>query len=204
MEMGHDERELDAMTVRTNLVFFWLKTNLILTNRRVAGAVPNTVLLLFPVGRKDTTQPLNRISNVSFESKFKVIQAFGALLFLAFAVTNGAGTAGDIVTVVLYLIIAAVLAAWSWVATINLSDSSGQGQKIPVSVLDKAEVERFTGVVNRALADTDIADPRPTAAPEPPSVVPDRIEQLQRLTDLKNQGALTDDEFETEKRRLLE
>jgi len=34
MDMGNDERKIDSMTVRTNLLFFWLKTRLTLTNRR--------------------------------------------------------------------------------------------------------------------------------------------------------------------------
>ena len=43
--------------------------------------------------------------------------------------------------------------------------------------------------------------PSPAAAPAPPAVDP--IEQLQRLADLKNQGILTEAEFEGQKAKIL-
>jgi Short C-terminal domain len=50
--------------------------------------------------------------------------------------------------------------------------------------------------------------PPPQAAPAPAAPAPsagadDRIAKLQQLADLKNQGILTDEEFATEKARIL-
>jgi Short C-terminal domain len=45
---------------------------------------------------------------------------------------------------------------------------------------------------------------RATPTPEPEQSSPDtRMDELQRAADLKRQGALTDEEFEREKRRIL-
>ncbi|WP_405479620.1 SHOCT domain-containing protein [Streptomyces sp. NBC_00009] len=47
----------------------------------------------------------------------------------------------------------------------------------------------------------------PPAAPPAPPVVPDmtsKIEQLKQLGDLRDQGVLTDSEFEEQKRRILQ
>ncbi|MGW2745433.1 SHOCT domain-containing protein [Streptomyces sp. NPDC001450] len=50
-------------------------------------------------------------------------------------------------------------------------------------------------------------EPAPPAPPAPQTAAPDemtqRIDQLKQLADLKAQGALTDEEFESQKRRLL-
>jgi hypothetical protein len=43
----------------------------------------------------------------------------------------------------------------------------------------------------------------PPAAAAPAGVSPDAIEQLKQLAELKDQGVLTQEEFDTQKRRLL-
>jgi len=52
------------------------------------------------------------------------------------------------------------------------------------------------------------AAPAATAAPAAPAqaggISPEAIEQLKQLADLKAQGVLTDEEFEVQKRRLLQ
>jgi predicted cobalt transporter CbtA len=44
---------------------------------------------------------------------------------------------------------------------------------------------------------------QPAPAPAPAAAAPDPIEQLQRLAELKNQGILTDAEFEAQKAKIL-
>jgi Short C-terminal domain len=73
----------------------------------------------------------------------------------------------------------------------------GGGQPSPEQI---AKLERFTG---RDLdGDGQVGGaPPPAAAAEPDP--DDRIEQLERLAKLRESGALTDAEFEAEKRRVL-
>ena len=59
-------------------------------------------------------------------------------------------------------------------------------------------------------AEQDAPEEAPPQAPEPPPPAPeaaasdeDRIEQLKDLASLKDQGALTDEEFAAEKARIL-
>jgi predicted cobalt transporter CbtA len=44
---------------------------------------------------------------------------------------------------------------------------------------------------------------QPAPAPAPAAAAPDPIEQLQKLAELKNQGILTDAEFEAQKAKIL-
>jgi hypothetical protein len=47
-------------------------------------------------------------------------------------------------------------------------------------------------------------EPYPQAAPAPaPAAQPDMIEQLKQLAELRDQGVLTDEEFATQKARIL-
>ena len=95
MDLAAGERNIDESVVRTSLVLFWLKTRLTLTNLRLFGSVPNTMLVVIPLGRKDITQPLSRISNVSFETKFHVIRfVLGLLIVLTGLVIVLTGLAG--------------------------------------------------------------------------------------------------------------
>lgn len=68
-----------------------------------------------------------------------------------------------------------------------------------------AEQQRIDAAVQQALAQQTVAPPvaaPPPAAP-PASSAADRIAKLQQLAELKNQGILTDAEFEAEKARIL-
>ncbi|MFG2124553.1 SHOCT domain-containing protein [Streptomyces sp. NPDC048710] len=59
----------------------------------------------------------------------------------------------------------------------------------------------------QASAQQEPAPPAPSAPPAAQAAAPDemtqRIDQLKQLADLKAQGALTEEEFESQKRRLL-
>jgi len=149
IDFAADENAVDESVVRTNLLLAWLQTNLILTTKRLAGTVPNTVMVVFPFGRRDVTQPLSRISNVSFDSRFDVVRLIlgAGSLYLAFG--TDITTLGQVVLVV----IALLFLSYSYTAAIEVADNSGKTQKIPVSVIDRAEIERFVGVVNRQLAE---------------------------------------------------
>ena len=195
MDLAVGERPIDQSEARTNLVFFWLKTQLILTTNRLVGTIPNTVLLAFPVGRKEITQPLNRISNVSLDSRFHVIRLILGLVALLAGVSllsNGGNPT-------VLFVIGAIAMAYSYTATVSITDNSGRSQNIPVSVLDKAEIERFIDVVNKSLSESNASE-RANPGPSHPT---DRMAQLARLGDLKLNGVLTDAEFQAEKRKLL-
>jgi hypothetical protein len=56
---------------------------------------------------------------------------------------------------------------------------------------------------NRRSADQEAPAPQAPPPPAPAAAAPDPIEQLTQLAALKDSGALTEAEFETQKARLL-
>jgi len=60
-------------------------------------------------------------------------------------------------------------------------------------------------MANKQAAQAQQAAPEPAAPPasEPAAVAPDPIEQLTQLAALKDSGALTEEEFEAQKAKIL-
>jgi hypothetical protein len=56
---------------------------------------------------------------------------------------------------------------------------------------------------NKRAADTAQAAPEPAAPAPAPASAPDPVAQLTQLAALKDSGALTEEEFETQKARIL-
>jgi hypothetical protein len=59
------------------------------------------------------------------------------------------------------------------------------------------------GAVNRAMDGGESSPVPPTSPAAAPSGADDRVSQLQELAKLRDNGVLTDAEFESEKQRLL-
>lgn len=200
VDLASDERKVDESTVRTNLLLAWLRTKLVLTSKRLVGTAPNTIMFVFPFGRRNVTQPLSRVSNVAFDTRFDVVRLIIGVALILLALAADAGVLGWVVLAVL----AMLALAYSYTAAIEVTDSSGKTQRIPVSVVDRAEIERFVGAVNRQLAQGPDSAPEETVHADRERPLDDRIDRLSQLADLLKQGLLTEEEFESEKRKLLD
>lgn len=73
--------------------------------------------------------------------------------------------------------------------------------------VSRRQYNRWSQQDEQQQAEQQLAPPPQTApapaAPAPSAGADDRIAKLQQLADLKNQGILTDEEFATEKARIL-
>ena len=201
-DLAAGERRIDASTVRTSLLVFWLKTDLVLTDKRLVGTVPNALLGLIPLDRREITQPLDRISNVGFETKFHFLRAVLGLLLVSTSVTLL--SEGTVFWGLIGLVVSLATFSWSWVARITVTDNSGKENNIPVSALDNSKISRFLTVVNRTVVE---GASTPDSSPLPPPPSPDtrsvRIEELKDITALRDAGTLTGEEFAAEKKRIL-
>jgi hypothetical protein len=74
--LGKDERIIKEATFTANLILFWLKANYTLTNKRVTGHTPNTLLGLIPLGKAQIAQPLKTIASVASSTKFSFLSGY--------------------------------------------------------------------------------------------------------------------------------
>jgi type II secretory pathway pseudopilin PulG len=84
-------------------------------------------------------------------------------------------------------------------------DAAAQQRAMQEQQRALAEQQRLDASVQQAIAQQQAAAPPPTIAPPAPTVPSsgDRIAMLQQLAELKQQGILTEAEFEAEKARIL-
>ena len=142
------------VSVRSSIVFYWLKTKFSLTESMVVGNSPNTIFGLIPVGRNEVSQPLNRISRVQVSTKVEPGSlVIGALLVLLSLMLFSNGlSAGSILLGLLMLVAAVAAFAMSYRAEFIITDNGGGKQQVLVSPLDKEEIQRFAQAVNERLA----------------------------------------------------
>ncbi len=129
-----------------SLVLFWLKSRLVLTNRRLLGTAPNTVLGLIPLGTTNITQPLKGVSQVAVSSKFRIFRFIIGLLVLIAGF--GAGDVGGVVIGLVGLLILVL----AFNAQLEIRDNSGSSQGLDVAWNEKAKAESFAAIVSAQLA----------------------------------------------------
>lgn len=135
--MSDGETRIAEESFRPSLLLFWHKAQMVLTNRRILGSAPNTILGLIPMGKEDITQPLKNVSVISVSTKFRVFRFLIGIVLLL-----GGMSSGEAAGVVLGLI-GVLFIALSFTAELWVGDSSGGGQDVDVSWLDKSAAEAF-------------------------------------------------------------
>jgi Protein of unknown function (DUF2510)/Short C-terminal domain len=88
----------------------------------------------------------------------------------------------------------------------DLRVESNGGHVISIDGMRKQEAERVKVLLDEAVikALTPAAAPQPAAVPVERAAVPDLADQLRKLAGLRDDGILSDAEFETQKARLLD
>jgi hypothetical protein len=184
-------------------IAFFLHTELTLTNRRLYAIRPNTLLGLIPVGTARSNYPIENIAGVSAGTRFDVLGVIvGAIsVFVGVAAISIPGVAWLGVILIL-LGLGAIIGAPE--QAIEVMNSGGGKITFPVSVLERGRTIEFANRVSEALAGTS---PRGTPAVANP-VAPESsgggtAEALRRLQDLRNQGLITDSEYDAKRSEIL-
>lgn len=189
-----------STTVRASTAAPWLKTSLHLTEGALVGTTP-TSFLLIPTGKRLVNQPFDRIANVTVQTETQVIRIMVglALILLGILQISDAG--------VVWLILGVLVAAHALYVQLEVRDASGGIQVIRASVFDRDALQKLADEVSqrvnessRQQSSTDQTGSTSPAAPVPG----DRYDQLERIKRLRDEGVLSDSEFEAEKRKLLE
>lgn len=145
--LGKDEQKIKEATFTANLILFWLKANYVLTNKRITGHAPNTLLGLIPLGQAQVAQPLKTVASVTSSTKFSFIRLLiGLILVIAgFALIGSFG--------IILLILGAVNILNCYTATFVVTNNGGQSVGYEISILEKSKVVEFVDEINTVIAD---------------------------------------------------
>lgn len=149
--LGKDEAVIKEITFSPNLFLFWLKAHYALTNKRLTGQQPNTLLGLIPLGKRNVSQPLRTIASVACVTKFWFKRLLVGLFFLVIGVGVMA-EASFIGGLVLTLIgVGGVLNCYT--AYFNVTNNAGQELGCEVIITAQAEVESFANEMNQVISE---------------------------------------------------
>lgn len=145
--LGKDEQKIRQATFTANIILFWLKSNYILTNKRVTGDEPNTFMGIVPLGTTQISQPLKTVASVASSTKFSILRLIIGLCLVIFGL--GLITSFGI----LILVLGAVNILNCYTATFVITNNSGQCVGYEISILEKSKVEEFVNEVNTVISE---------------------------------------------------
>jgi len=193
------ERPLVGERFMLGTIVFYLHAQLVLTNRRLYAARPNTLLGLIPAGTSRSNFPIESIAGVSASTRFNLLAFVAgglAALLGIWTVANSANTGGGVAWIIIGLLV--LLAAPR--QAIEVMNSGGGTVRFPVSVFERGKAVDFANVVSEAVArGPKASEPERSQGPSEA----DPSDALRRLTRLRDEGLLTDEEFAAKRAELL-
>lgn len=148
-----EETTILEIKVTSNLLLFWLKSNIKLTNKKVEGNFPNTILGIIPFGKDNLVQPLRNISAVKSSNKFYLSRLITGILLICFGLISMLINFGLIDLIILLIGITGLLNCYT--AGISISNHAGGGIFQEVSILEKDKINTFVNKVNEIIIDLD-------------------------------------------------
>jgi hypothetical protein len=182
-------------------IAFFLHTDLVLTNRRLYAMRPNTVLGLIPVGTGRNNFPIENIAGVAAATRFSIAAVvFGGLAILVgLAGLSARGGAAFGVVLILLGLLSLVDALKQ---AVEVTNSGGGKISFPVSVFERSRTVEFANRVSEALARTPAGrQSEPSMASGPPTADPS--EALRNLTRLRDDGLITEAEYQEKRSTIL-
>jgi hypothetical protein len=131
-------------------ILFWLKTELVVTEKRISGTTPNTFLGIIPLGSSNVLFPLKQVSGIGVNNKIKPIRiALGLLLAVA-----GLSTFGNSFFAALLMVLFGVsLFLGGLTAALEITNNAGSTQRVIVTLFDKTRLQALANVARQHLVD---------------------------------------------------
>ncbi|EEI61875.1 hypothetical protein [Corynebacterium glucuronolyticum] len=161
IQLAPGENGVFAKTFSTNLVLFWLKTKITITNRRIVAKSPNTILGVIPLGYREEAMPIGSIAGISSNLTVKPgrLIGFGILAFIL--LFSGMGSLGSSAGSALFFILLALLfgalAANAILATLSVQNNGGGKNTVTVSALEQKKLEEFKTRANEFIYSAGLA-----------------------------------------------
>ncbi|MCD6178640.1 MAG: hypothetical protein J7K39_01935 [Bacteroidales bacterium] len=148
--LGKDEKIIREDIFTANLILFWLKANYTLTDKRITGHTPNTLLGLIPLGKAQIAIPLKSIASVISSTKFHFVRLLIGVVLL------GAGLSmlgSSFIIGIILAILGLVNILNCYTATFDITNNAGQITGYEISILEKEKVQGFVNEINTIIAE---------------------------------------------------
>lgn len=144
--LGKDENIISNYELAYSLVFFFIKSQFSVTNKRFIGVVPN-LFWIIPVGQQDISYPLNNIATVASSTHIDIKKLlFGVIVSLAgISLKSLAGLM--IVAFGMFLVVA------SFQAIIVIRNSAGTRIVYGIAPWEQSQARKLVDDLNRAIVD---------------------------------------------------
>ena|SRR2546428_1633448 len=160
VELSTTERVVKRDQFIFSLPYFFLKTTVELTDRRLVFERPNTMLGVIPIGKQKDTLPLRNVASVGTSTRIGFVQLIlGILLALGGVSQLGKPTVGSIIVLALGVLL--ILNAFQ--AKFRVTTNGGDKHFARIAATEKGKAQAFADQVNTTIAaredGTNVAPP---------------------------------------------
>jgi hypothetical protein len=135
---GKNEKKIEDFVFTENIFFFWRKSRFSLTNKKLTGQIPSTVLWIIPAGKYEIVHPVKSISSVGCKTTVHHKRFIFGILLLFFAVVIH-----SFESLVIYGVAASAFLLNSFTTKCEVFTNTARPQEFEVSILEREEVKKF-------------------------------------------------------------
>jgi hypothetical protein len=146
---GKNEKKITDIVFTKNIAFFWRKSRFTLTNKKLTGQVPNTILWIIPAGKYEIVHPVKSISSVGCTTKVHPVRfIFGIFLLLCAAVIHSFGS------LIVYGVPASIMLLNSYTTKFEVFTNTARPQGFEVSILEKGKMKSFVTQITTLITES--------------------------------------------------
>jgi hypothetical protein len=149
IQLGPGELIAKTSSFMFSILLFFLSTSMVLTNKRLTGEVPNTLLGVIPVGSRKFNYPLSNISAVGINTK---ISFWRLILGLILAWAGIALFGNSVVVGLVVLLCGLALLVGAFYTLIDIQNTGGGREPVQIAVTQKGVAQDFVAELNNVLA----------------------------------------------------
>lgn len=146
LELAKDEEILEEYDLSYSALFSFIKSNIGITNKRLVVITPNT-LGIIPIGKNNSTYPLNNISRVKMEHKISIKTLLVGFLIIVITLPN-------LKELFLLSLIGLGIIIGAIETSISIQNNAGMGIKCSISPLEKGKAKDLINKLNKAIANS--------------------------------------------------
>ena len=141
--LSKEEAVLSHESIMFSILFFFLNTDIYLTDKRIIVEAPRVVLGMIPVGREHFAFPLRNIAGIQVLTDYRFRFIIPGIILIIL------GVKGNVISLIFGILFLLV----SFSLTLTLTNNAGQKTLVPVSLLESAKAKMLVQEVSTAIAE---------------------------------------------------